>query len=99
MLLDAHLGVVLCWYDFYTDCAIANRSGISLGDQTAVDTSTPQCIISGGTEHIVTNGLITEGGSISAAYITSTGAISSGTNNINKLSSNCCNIRKTGYSS
>ena len=44
--LDAHLGGVMCWIDFYTGSMIKNRNGFSLGDQTSVDTWNSQCNIS-----------------------------------------------------
>ena len=108
--LDAQPGGVLVWTDLYTDGVIKHRSGIPVGDQTTVNTWTPQCTISGGTEQIVTNGLITAGGKISGASITSTGAISrasisftgaisSGTmTSTGYLAINHCNSRQTGYS-
>jgi hypothetical protein len=37
----AHSGGLLCWTDFYTDGMIkTHKSGIIIGDQTAVDTWT-----------------------------------------------------------
>ena len=46
MYLDAHVGGVVRWTDFYTDGMIKNRNGFSVGDQTSVDTWTSQCSIS-----------------------------------------------------
>ena len=73
--LDAHLGGVICWTCCFTDGAIKNRSGISVGDQTGVDTWAPQCTISGGLGNTVINGLITTGGNITGASITTNGAM------------------------
>ena len=80
--LDANLGGVMCWTDFYTGSMIKNRNGFSLGDQTSVDTWNSQCNISI-TGMITTNGSRSatgskEGGSI----ITSSGHISSVSGNI-----------------
>ena len=36
--MDAHPSGVLCLAGFYTDGLIKNRSGLSIGDQTAIDT-------------------------------------------------------------
>ena len=61
--LDAHVGGVLCWTDFYTDGLIKNRSGCSVADQTGVGVWTSQCDISA-TGNMTTNGTITSGGLI-----------------------------------
>ena len=69
--LDANLGGVMCWTDFYTGSMIKNRNGFSLADQTSVDTWTSQCSISftgirTTNESISTTGSI-EGGSITTS--------------------------------
>ena len=47
--LDTHLGGTSFSYDTYTDGMIKNKGGISVGDQTAVNTWTSECSISAGT--------------------------------------------------
>ena len=80
--LDAHLGGVLCWAEFYTGGMIKKRNGFSLGDQTSEDTCTSQCSISF-TSTITTHGYISATGSIEGGSITtSSGHISSLSGNI-----------------
>ena len=43
--LEAHLGGVMRWTDFYTDGMIKKRNGFSVGDQKSVHTWTSQCCI------------------------------------------------------
>ena len=75
--LDAHLGGVMCWTDYYIDGMIKHRNGSSLGDQTSVGTWTSQCSISSPCI-ITTNGSISATGSIEGGSITtSSGNISS----------------------
>ncbi|MFM7987479.1 MAG: hypothetical protein ACKPKO_50020, partial [Candidatus Fonsibacter sp.] len=90
--------------DTYTDGMIKNKGGLSVGDQTAVNTWTSKCSIYSGTGDISTFGLISGGGTISSrgnitatGNITSSGAFIRWNNNINKLSCNHCNHRKTYY--
>ena len=75
--LDAHLGGVMCWTDYYIDGVIKHRNGSSLGDQKSVGTGTSQCSISS-TCIITTNVSISTTGSIEGGSITtSSGHISS----------------------
>ena len=66
--LDAHLGGVMRWTDFYTGSMIKNRNGFSLGDQTSVDTWTSQCSISF-TGMVTTNESISTTGSIEGGSV------------------------------
>ncbi|MFM7985694.1 MAG: hypothetical protein ACKPKO_40915, partial [Candidatus Fonsibacter sp.] len=64
--LDTHPGGTSFLTDTYTDGMIKNKGGISVGDQTAVDTWTSKCSIYSGTGDINTLGLISSGGNISS---------------------------------
>ncbi|MFM7977961.1 MAG: tail fiber domain-containing protein, partial [Candidatus Fonsibacter sp.] len=78
--LDTHPGGTSFLTDTYTDGMIKNKGGISVGDQTAVNTWTSKCAIYSGTGDIGTSGLISAGGNISSGgNITSSGTITGST--------------------